>query len=50
MIWEGLWTEEGRRAKITYDFKTTLGEQWTKEERRDMREPLTKEGILIEHM
>ena len=23
---------------------------WTKEERRDMREPLTKEGLLIEHM
>ena len=32
MIWEGLWTEEGRRAKITYDLKTTLGEQWAKEE------------------
>ena len=23
---------------------------WTNEERRVMREPLTKEGILIEHM
>ena len=48
IIWKGFVLNIHRYQKQTFGLESKR--EWTKEERRDMREPLTKEGILIEHM